>query len=142
MLTHDIEANSFLIAETKKYDDKCVQDYVCRRLYGGKVDDNDDDDLMQRFSAGSSEEESVPLQANEHETEVLDTDSVQIFDSEEHFQDEFDAARASGHDDNASYERIIDDDDNESMRSFDADLDLQSDSDSVPDNDASDKGSC
>jgi len=100
MLTNGIEANALLIAESIKYDDKCVQDYVCRRLYGSEF------------------EECLTLDFHS----VHDSDSAQSYDVDDLFPDDFEAISSdSAPNDDVSYGSQIDD---ESMQSLHIDIDM------------------
>jgi len=112
MLTHGIQANAFLTAESVKYDNNCVQNYVCRRLYGNEFDEDNNDEIHNSDTKSS------------HDAEEVDTDSVQSFDPDVLLSRGFDA--------------ILDDDevDTDSVQSFDPDILLSRGFDAIPDDES------
>ena len=105
MLTNGIEANALLIAESIKYDDGCVQDYVCRRLYGSEF------------------EQCLTLNTHSvHDSGEIDRDSAQSYDADDLFSDDFEEASSdSAPNEDVSYGSQIDD---ESMQSLHVDIDM------------------
>jgi hypothetical protein len=105
MLTNGIEANALLIAESIKYDDMCVQDYVCRRLYGSEF------------------EEFLTLDTHSvHDSGEIDRNSAQSYDVDDLSSVDFEEASSDiPPNDDVSYGSQIDD---ESMQSLHLDIDM------------------